>query len=69
MIVHVNVRRTCKNVYLVTMIPAELMIFQIHSLTSLISEIVDFLIELRFDLSMTYKIDFIREEDIKAMSF
>ena len=66
MIVHVNVRRTCKNVYLVRMIPAELMIFQIHSLTSLISELVDFLIELRF---MTYKIDFIREEDIKALNF
>ena len=48
MIVHVNVRRTCKNVYLVRMIPAELMIFQIHSLTSILSKLVDFLIELRF---------------------
>ena len=62
MIVHVNVRRTCKNVYLVRMIPAELMIFQIHSLTSILSKLVDFLIEIRL-------IDFIREEDIKALNF
>ena len=53
------------------MIPAELMIFQIHSLTSIILELDDFLIEIRFSnyVSMTYKIDFIREEDIKALNF
>ena len=44
------------------MIPAELMIFQIHSLTSILSKLVDFLIEIRL-------IDFIREEDIKALNF
>ena len=63
MIVHVNVRRTCKNVYLVRMIQAELMIFKIHSLTSILSRLVDFYV------SMTYKIDFITEEDIKALDF
>ena len=68
MIVHVNVRRTCKNVYLVRMIPDELMIFKIHSLTSILSKLVD-LSFFNYYVSMTYKIDFIREEDIKALNF